>query len=131
MKKTPKDVDDYIAKAPKEVQAKLKELREAIRKTAPDAQERISYGMPYYDYKGRLAYFAIFKKHIGLYIPPPIIEKFKSELEDYVTAEATIRLPIDKPLPITLIKKLIKAKMKDNENKEEKKNLAQKKVSNS
>jgi len=127
MKKTPKDVDAYIAKAPKEVQGKLKELREAIRKTAPDAQECISYGIPYYSYKGRLVYFAVFKKHIGLYIPPPIIKKYKSELEDYVTTEAAIRLPIDKSLPIAFIKKLIKAKMKDNKNKEEKKNLAQKK----
>jgi uncharacterized protein YdhG (YjbR/CyaY superfamily) len=55
MKKTPKDVDEYIASAPKEVQAKLKELRAAIREVAPTAVERISYGMPYYDYKGRLA----------------------------------------------------------------------------
>ena len=127
MKKTPKDVDAYIAKASKEVQGKLKELREAIKKTAPDAEERISYRMPYYGYKGRLIYFAVFKKHIGLYIPPPIIKKYKSEREDDVTREATIHLPIDGSLPITLIKKLIKAKMKDNENNEEKKNLAQKK----
>ena len=118
MKKSLKNVDTYIAKAPKEVQDKLKELREIILKTVPDAQERISYGMPYYDYKGRLAYFAAFKKHIGLYVPPPIIEEYKNELKDYKTATATVHFPIDKPLPITLIKKLIKARMIKNESKE-------------
>ena len=66
MKKAPKDVDEYIEGAPKEVQGKLKEFRAAIREVAPTAVERISYGMPYYDYKGRLAYFSLAKKHIGL-----------------------------------------------------------------
>ncbi len=66
-----RSVDAYIAAAPKEAQSKLRELRAAIRETAPTAEERISYGMPYYAYKGRLAYFAAFKKHIGLYVPAP------------------------------------------------------------
>jgi uncharacterized protein YdhG (YjbR/CyaY superfamily) len=69
MKKTPKDVDAYIAAAPKEVQGKLVELWAAIREVAPTVVERISYGMPYYDYKGRLVYFRLAKAHIGLYIP--------------------------------------------------------------
>ena len=63
-----KTVDDYIAQAPTEVQDKLLELRAVIRTTAPGAQERISYGMPYYEYKGRLVYFQLWKKHIGFYI---------------------------------------------------------------
>ncbi|HEY2931027.1 MAG TPA: DUF1801 domain-containing protein [Acidobacteriota bacterium] len=113
----PKSVDAYIAAAPKEVQRKLKELRATIRKTAPDAEERISYGMPYYGYKGRLAYFAAFKKHIGLYVPPPVIEEHKSELKDYETARATVRFPLDKKLPIALIRKLVRARMKKNEAK--------------
>jgi uncharacterized protein YdhG (YjbR/CyaY superfamily) len=113
----PKSVDAYIAAAPKEVQRKLKELRATIRKTAPDAEERISYGMPYYGYKGRLAYFAAFKKHIGLYVPPPVIEEHKSELKDYETARATVRFPLDKKLPIALIRKLVRARMKKNETK--------------
>jgi len=66
MKKASKDIDAYISGAPKEFQKKLKELRAIIRKTAPYAEERMSYGMPYYDYKGRLAYFAASKKYIGL-----------------------------------------------------------------
>jgi uncharacterized protein YdhG (YjbR/CyaY superfamily) len=117
MNNKPKDVDTYIATAPKEIQGKLKELRTTIRQVAPTAIERISYGMPYYDYKGRLVYFAFAKSHIGQYIPPPVIEEHKSELKNYETATSTIRFPIDKPLPIALIKKLIKAKMKKNEAK--------------
>lgn len=117
----PKSVDAYIAAAPKEVQGKLKELRAAIRKTAPTAEERISYGMPYYGYKGRLAYFAAFKKHIGFYIPTPVIEEHKKELQNYETARATVRFPIDKPIPVALVKKLIKARMKKNEAKRGKK----------
>jgi uncharacterized protein YdhG (YjbR/CyaY superfamily) len=117
MKKAPKDVDAYIASAPKEVQGKLKELRTAIKQVAPTAKERISYGMPYYEYKGRLAYFAFAKSHIGLYIPPPVIEEHKSELKNYETAKSTIRFPLDKSLPFALIKKLIKAKMKKNDAK--------------
>jgi uncharacterized protein YdhG (YjbR/CyaY superfamily) len=115
MEKALKDVDAYIAGAPKEVRGKLKELRALIRKAAPDAEERISYGMPYYGYQGRLAYFGLFKNHIGLYVPTPVIEEHKSELKDYGTAKATVRFPIDKPLPLALIKKLVKARMKKNE----------------
>ena len=117
VKKAPKDVDEYVARAPKEAQAKLKELRLAIREVAPIAAERISYGIPYYDYKGRLAYFRFTKTHVGLYIPPPIIEEYKNELADYETAKATIRFPLDKKLPITLIEKLVKARVKKNEDK--------------
>ena len=111
----PKSVDAYIAMAPKEVRNKLKELRAAIRGVAPAAEERISYGMPYYRYKGRLAYFAVFTKHIGLYVPPPVIEEHKRELTGYETAKATVRFPLDKKLPVVLIRKLIKAGMKKNE----------------
>jgi uncharacterized protein YdhG (YjbR/CyaY superfamily) len=83
------DVDENIALSPKEVQDKLKELRWIIKSAAPKAQERISYGMPYYYYKGRLAYFRPSKKHIGLYVPTPIVEEHKSELKDYETTKAT------------------------------------------
>ena len=115
MKKAPKDVEAYIARAPKEVLGKLIALRAAIREAAPMAVERISYGMPYYGYKGRLAYFGLAKAHIGLYVPTPVIEEHKNELEDYETGKATIRFPLDKKLPVTLIKKLVKARMKRNQ----------------
>lgn len=113
--KKPTDVDTYIASAPKEVRGRLKEIRTAIKESAPDAVERISYGMPYYEYKGRLAYFRVAKAHIGLYIPSPVVEEHKKELEDYETTKATIRLPLDKKLPVELIKKLVRAKVKSND----------------
>jgi uncharacterized protein YdhG (YjbR/CyaY superfamily) len=111
----PKNVDAYIAAAPKEARGKLQELRTVIRKTAPAAAERISYGMPYYEYNGRLAYFSLWKTHIGLYIPTPIIAEHKSELAAYETTSATVRFPLDRKLPIALTRKLIKARMKKNE----------------
>lgn len=116
MKKA-KSVDEYIARAPKEVRGKLKDIRAAIKSAAPKAEERISYGMPYYDYNGRVAYFRLAKAHIGLYIPPPVIEEHKSELKGYGTTKATIRLPLEAMLPIALIKKLVKARVKWNEAK--------------
>ena len=118
----PKDVDAFIASAPKEVRGKLKELRVAIRKAAPDAEERISYGMPYYGYMGRVAYFRHAKNHIGLYIPPPVIQEHKRELRGYETARATVRFPLDKRLPVVLIQKLVKARMKKNEARKGKEN---------
>ena len=108
MEKRSKDVDAYIAAAPKAVQSKLRELRAAIKDVAPNAEEKISYGMPYYGYKGRLVYFRLSKSHIGLYIPTPIIQEHKSELKGYGTAQATVRFPLDQKLPLALIKKLVK-----------------------
>lgn len=121
MKKTkPKDVDAYIAAAPKEVRRKLQQLRSAIKSTAPAAVERISYGMPFYAYKGRLAYFRAWKAHIGLYIPTPVIAEHTSELGAYETTSATLRLPISKSIPVALIRRLVKARMKKNEAREKK-----------
>ena len=117
------NVDEYIANTPKAIQGKLKELRAVIRKMAPTAEERISYCMPYYSYKGRLVYFAAFNNHIGLYLPPPIIEEHQQELNDYGTSKSAIRFPFDKKLPVALIKKLVKARMKKNEATEKKKLL--------
>lgn len=113
MKKA-KSVDEYIASASKEIRARLRELRALIKKLAPEAEERISYGMPYYDYKGRLVYFAAARGYVGLYIPPPIITRHSKELKNYVTTKSAIHLPIKK-LPVTLLKKLIKARMRHNE----------------
>ncbi|MEK7138319.1 MAG: DUF1801 domain-containing protein [Patescibacteria group bacterium] len=115
--KKPKTVEEYISTAPKEVQGKLKQLRVLTKKTAPKALEKLSYGMPYYGYKGRLAYFACAKNHIGLYIPPPVIADHKKELKGYETAKATVRFPLNKSLPVALIRKLIKARVKINEKK--------------
>lgn len=98
----------------KELKERLWTLRKAIKEVARYAEERISYGMPYYGYKGRLVYFQYSKKYIGLYIPPPVIQEFKEELKNYETATATIRFPLDRKLPIDLIKKLIKVRVNYN-----------------
>ncbi len=111
-----KNVDEYITKAPNEIRGKLKELRTLIKKLAPDAKERISYGMPFYDYKGRLVYFSNANGYIGLYIPPPIIVEHAVDLKAYITTKSAIHLPVKK-LPISLIRKLIKARMKYNVSK--------------
>jgi uncharacterized protein YdhG (YjbR/CyaY superfamily) len=116
----PKTVDAYIAAAPKEVRDKLKKLQAIIKEAAPSAAERISYGMPYYSYKGRLAYFSLSKAHIGLYIPTPVIDEHRAILKDYEAEKATVRFPLDKELPAALIRKLVKARMKKNETGKEK-----------
>ena len=93
-------------------------MRSAIRKAAPKALEKISYGMPYYGYVGRLAYFALAKAHVGLYIPPPILQNHRKELKSYSTSgSATVRFPLGKKLPVTLIRKLVKARMVYNQGK--------------
>ena len=115
------NVDEYIENAPNEVQKKLKEIRVVIKSVAPEAKEKISYGMPYYGYKGRLAYFAYFKNHIGLYVMHGVLDDFKDEVKDLRFGKATIRFDLDKKLPIALIKKLIKATVKKNEETDKKK----------
>jgi|ERR1700682_1984869 len=109
-------VDAYIAAAPKGVQPMLRELRKAIRSAAPKAEEKISYGMAYYAYRGRLIYFAAHTNHVGMY---PIIGREKTlyakELKPYLAAKATLQFPIGKPIPIALVKKVVKERAKQNE----------------
>ena len=113
MEKTSKNVDAYIARAPKRARSKLREVREAIKETAPNAVESISYGMPGYD-KGRIAWFGLMKTHIGLYLRPPIIKGHKKELAAYKTTKSAVHFPLDQKIPIPLIKKLVKARIKKN-----------------
>jgi uncharacterized protein YdhG (YjbR/CyaY superfamily) len=116
-KRPPDGVDAYIAAAPKNSRQKLKEIRAAIKTTAPAAEERLSYGIPYYHYNGRLAYFAHWKAHVAIYLPTPVIEKHKNLLKAYETSKATIRFPLNRKLPIALIKKLVRSRMKTNESR--------------
>lgn len=111
----PADVDAYIEAAPKEARNKLREIRKAIKSVAPKAEEKISYGMPYYRYKGRLAYFAAFKDHVSLFAMPPIVGATKSELNKYQTGKSTLRFSFDQKLPVPLIRKLVKAGVRRNE----------------
>ena len=110
-----KDVDGYISAAPKAAQKKLRQVRAAIREAAPTAKESISYRIPFYDYKGRLVYFGLFRNHIGLYVRPPVVEQHKRELAGYVTTMSAVHLPLDEDIPVSLVKKLVRARMKIND----------------
>ena len=112
--KPAKDVDSYIAAAPKETQPNLRAVREAIREAAPDAVESISYGMPFYSHKGkqgikaRLCYFSLMKSDVGFYLRPPVIETHKNELAGYVSTKSALHFPLSNPMPVSLIKKLVR-----------------------
>lgn len=111
-------VDAYFAAQPQEIQNKLQELRQIIKKAAPAAEECISYGMPTFKYKGKpLVYFAAFKNHFGFFPQPKAIEVFKDQLTGYETSKGTIRLPQDKALPKKLLADIVKFKLKENEEK--------------
>ena len=106
-------VDAYIAAAPSAARSKLREMRTIIRAVAPHAKESISYGMPGYD-KGQVCWFGLMKNHIGLYLRPPIIKEHAKELAGYTTTKSAVHLPLDKKLPVGLIKKLVRARIKRN-----------------
>lgn len=108
-------VDAYIAAAPKAAQPLLRQLRELIRSGAPQAEEKISYGMPYYRYHGHLMYFAAFKNHVGLY-PVGNTDKHLG-MSEWVTGKGTFRFPIAEALPVAQIRRLIKTRVKENEQK--------------
>jgi uncharacterized protein YdhG (YjbR/CyaY superfamily) len=111
----PKDIDEYIAGFPNDVQEILEEIRMTIRKAAPDAEGTISYQIPTFTLKGKyLIYFAAYKKHIGLYPAPRGIEKFKKELSVYEGGKGTVRFPLDEPMPFGLIKRIVKFRVKEN-----------------
>lgn len=113
MKKV-KNVDEYIAGFPTETQAHLIKLRAVIRKAAPKAQEIISYSMPAYMLEGRLLYFAAFAKHIGFYPLASGIREFQEQIAKYKFAKGSVQFPLDKPLPVTLITKIVKFRVKEN-----------------
>jgi uncharacterized protein YdhG (YjbR/CyaY superfamily) len=114
-----RSVSEYLKTAPKAARPKLVQLRAIVKATVPQAEEGISYKMPYYKYHGALVGFAAFKDHIGFF-PGSIVKEFKRELEGFETARGSVRFPLDKPLPAALIKKLLKARMKRNEDKKKK-----------
>ena len=108
-------VDAYIRAAGGAARKKLLQVRNAIREVAPGARETISYGMPFYDYKGRLAWFGLQSDYIGLYLRPPVIGEHSKELASYVTTKSAVHLPLGKEIPVALVKKLVRARMKLNE----------------
>ncbi len=110
----PQTIDEYIAGFPKDVQEILEQVRQTIRKAAPDAEEKISYQMPTFTLKGNLVYFAAFKNHIGFYPIPSGIEEFKEELSAYEQGKGSVQFPLDKPIPYDLISRIVKFRVKEN-----------------
>ena len=110
----PQTIDEYIARFPKEIQELLETIRITIREAAPDAEETISYQMPTFKLKGNLVHFAAYKNHIGFYPTPSGIEKFRDELSAYNGAKGSVQFPIDQPLPLDLISKIVKFRAAEN-----------------
>ena len=107
-------MDEYIAAFPRDVGDILNSLRRAIKETAPEAEEAISYQIPTFRLNGNLVHFAAFEKHIGFYPTPAGIEAFKKELARYKMAKGSVQFPIDQPLPLPLIRKIVKYRVKEN-----------------
>ena len=110
----PKNIDEYIADFPPDVQKILQKVRMTIRRAAPDADETISYKMPTFKLNGNLAYFAGFKNHIGFYPIPKGIEKFKKELSAYKQGKGSVQFPLDQPIPYDLISRIVKFRVEEN-----------------
>ncbi|MGJ4751451.1 iron chaperone [Leptospira kmetyi] len=108
------NIDEYIRCFPEDVQTVLKELRSAILKAAPDAEEKISYQMPAFALGGNLVYFAAYKNHIGFYPTSSGIKAFLSELDSYKTSKGAIQFPIGQPLPLKLIARIVKFRVEQN-----------------
>ncbi len=114
MTKNNPDVDNYIAGFPIEIQKLLEEMRQTIRKAAPDAEEKIGYGIPTFTLNGNLVHYAAFKNHIGFYPAPRGLEAFKEELSGYKGAKGSVQFPFDKPLPLDLVAKITKYRIEQN-----------------
>jgi uncharacterized protein YdhG (YjbR/CyaY superfamily) len=118
-------VDEYIARCPKEAQGDLAKIRAAIRAAAPGATERTDYfqwpgySYPGFDYDGMFAWFSFKKPHIRLHVRPPVIQEHRKELAGFATTKAVVSFPMSKPVPITLVKKLVKASIKAMKDKSE------------
>ena len=117
----PTTIDEYIAQYPKDVQKLLETMRATIRKAAPDAEEKIGYGIPTFTLNGNLVHFGGFKNHIGFYPGPGGVAAFKAELSEYAGAKGSVQFPFDKPLPLAKVTKIVKFRVKQNLEKGKKK----------
>lgn len=120
-KSTPKDIDDYIAGFPQDIQAILQKIRQTVKRAAPEATEKISYQMPTFYLNGNLVHFAAFKHHIGFYPTPSGTAKFKKEISGYQAAKGSIQFPLDQPMPYDLIRQIVEFRVKENLAKAKKK----------
>jgi uncharacterized protein YdhG (YjbR/CyaY superfamily) len=114
----PNSIDEYISDFPKEIQAILNQIRTTIKNAAPQAEEKISYGMPSFFLKGQLVYYAAFKNHIGFYALPSGNKAFQKELANYKVGKGSIQFPITEKIPYELITKIVKFRIKENFEKE-------------
>lgn len=112
-----RNVDEYISAFPPPVSSMLEKIRKTIKATAPKAEEVISYGIAGYKYHGMLIYFAGFKNHVSVYPAPRSAAEFKKELAAYKGGKGTVQFPLDKPLPLDLVKRIVKFRIKANEEK--------------
>jgi uncharacterized protein YdhG (YjbR/CyaY superfamily) len=115
-----KSVDEYIRSFPDQVQEKLWELREIIREQAPQAQEKISYQMPAFFLNGPLIYFAAYSKHIGFYPTSSGIRAFRSKISKYKNSKGAVQFPIEDPLPVVLVREMVRFRVIENLKKEKK-----------
>lgn len=109
-----KDIDDYIAEFPQEIQKILVKVRSTIHAAAPEALEAIKYRMPTFTLHGNLVHFAVLKNHIGFYPTPSGIDNFKNELKGLISTKGAIQFPINQPLPYDTITKMVKFRVEEN-----------------
>jgi uncharacterized protein YdhG (YjbR/CyaY superfamily) len=112
-KERPASVTEYIHDAPKAARKKLREMRACIRKAAPGAKESLKWGMPAFSYHRILVTFAAFEHHIGFYPTPSAVKAFAKELSKFATASSSIQFPLDKPLPLPLIRKITEFRVQE------------------
>lgn len=114
MKKIPENIPEYIAGFPEDVQHLLEEVRNTIKKAAPEATEKISYAMPTYFLEGNLVHFAAYKNHIGFYPAPSGLEAFEKDIAKYKHSKGAVQFSINKPIPLALISRIVKYRVKIN-----------------
>lgn len=116
-----KNIDEYISDFPENIQLILEQIRETIKRTAPEAEETIKYGMPTFMLNGNLVYFAAFKNHIGFYPIPTGIEAFKEQFSQYKTGKGSVQFLLEQPMPLDLIAQVVKFRVEQNLGKPKKK----------
>ncbi len=121
MAKPVNNIDEYIAGFPPDVQKILQQVRATIKKEAPNAEEKIAYAIPTFALNGNLVHFAAFKNHIGFYPAPSGTKAFEKELSIYKSGKGSVQLPLSEPMPLELIKKIVKLRVQENMAKPKKK----------
>lgn len=119
-RKIAKDIDEYVGHCPQDVQPLLTQMRATIRQAAAQATEKISYGIPTFYLNGNLVHFGAAQNHIGFYPTPSGITAFKKELEPYKSSKGAVQFPKDKPLPLALVTRIVKFRVKEQQAKSKK-----------